>query len=65
MTLIGLTGATAKLVIGKQEYTFPLAEVDALWSGVLYPPMETSLSTSNSFNWLVRQRGCLGSAGAQ
>jgi general secretion pathway protein A len=31
--LVGLDGMTAKLAIGDREYTFPLAEVDALWSG--------------------------------
>jgi general secretion pathway protein A len=32
-TLVGLSGAAAKLVIGEREYAFSLAEVDALWSG--------------------------------
>jgi general secretion pathway protein A len=33
LALVGLTETTATLAIGKQEYTFALAEIDALWSG--------------------------------
>jgi general secretion pathway protein A len=62
VTLVGLTDATAKLAIGKQEYAFPLAEVDALWSGAFillwkppFPPRTLSIgSHGKEVSWVLQ-----------
>jgi general secretion pathway protein A len=62
VTLVGLTGATAKLAIGKKEYSFPLAEVDALWSGAFillwkppFPPRTLSIgSHGKEVSWVLQ-----------
>ncbi len=62
VTLDGLNGATARLTIGNKKYTFPLSEIDTLWSGAFillwkppFPPRTLSMgSRGKDVAWVIQ-----------